>query len=212
MPPIGLITGRVDFSDKFLLLKDGAKPGPYTTLADAKQAGAVVLGYGQLLNAVISFVMVALALFYFARGPIGSGRSGGQRIERFTYFERAAHWTNATAFVILAISGVVMAFGQFLLMPLLGSTLFGWLTYGLKTLHNFAGPVFAVTLVIVLLTFIRDELFVRADWVDLAWSLFTPLLEAWATSAPNDIPNYPAGTWGPPAADALTDNRRWRNE
>jgi glucose-6-phosphate 1-dehydrogenase len=57
-----------------------------------------------------------------------------------------------------------------------------------------------------------QTLFVRADWVDLAWSLFTPLLEAWVHSPPDDFPNYPAGTWGPPAADALTDNRRWRNE
>jgi glucose-6-phosphate 1-dehydrogenase len=57
-----------------------------------------------------------------------------------------------------------------------------------------------------------QTLFVRADWVDLAWSLFTPLLEAWASAPPDDFPNYPAGTWGPPAADALTDNRRWRNE
>jgi glucose-6-phosphate 1-dehydrogenase len=57
-----------------------------------------------------------------------------------------------------------------------------------------------------------QTLFVRADWVDLAWSLFTPLLEAWSIAPPDDFPNYPAGTWGPLSADALTDNRRWRNE
>jgi glucose-6-phosphate 1-dehydrogenase len=57
-----------------------------------------------------------------------------------------------------------------------------------------------------------QTLFVRADWVDLAWGLFTPLIEAWASTPPDDFPNYPAGAWGPPAADALTDNRRWRNE
>ena len=53
-------------------------------------------------------------------------------IERFTYFERAAHWINAIAFVVLAVSGLVMAFGKFLLLPLIGGTLFGWLTYALK--------------------------------------------------------------------------------
>ena len=57
-----------------------------------------------------------------------------------------------------------------------------------------------------------QTLFVRADWVDLAWSLFTPLLEAWASNPPTDFPNYPAGTWGPPAADALLGNRRWRDD
>jgi glucose-6-phosphate 1-dehydrogenase len=57
-----------------------------------------------------------------------------------------------------------------------------------------------------------QTLFVRADWVDLAWSLFTPLLEAWSAAPPDNFPNYPAGTWGPPAADALTNHRRWRND
>jgi formate dehydrogenase subunit gamma len=74
-----------------------------------------------------------------------------------TPFERSAHWANAIAFCILAISGLVMAFGKFVLLPVMGGTLFGWLTYLLKNLHNFAGPVFAVSLVIVILTFIRDE-------------------------------------------------------
>jgi large conductance mechanosensitive channel len=68
MPPLGLITGRVDFSDKFLLLREGTKhAGPYATLGEAKEAGAVILGYGQLLNASLSFLMVALALFFLVR-------------------------------------------------------------------------------------------------------------------------------------------------
>jgi formate dehydrogenase subunit gamma len=82
----------------------------------------------------------------------------GHVIERFTPFERAAHWANATAFVILAVSGLVMAFGKFVLLPVIGATLFGWLTYALKTAHNFAGPVFAVSLLIVIVTFARDNL------------------------------------------------------
>jgi formate dehydrogenase subunit gamma len=112
-------------------------------------------------------VVVALALFYWRRGPIGEDvQPRGRMIERFTYFERAAHWTNAIAFCILAISGLVMAFGKFVLLPLIGGTLFGWLTYLLKTLHNFVGPLFAVSLVVVFFTFVRDELPRRGDW---AW-------------------------------------------
>ena len=84
-------------------------------------------------------------------------------IERFTYFERAAHWTNAIAFCVLAISGLVMAFGKFFLLPLIGGALFGWLTYALKTAHNFVGPLFAVSLVIVFLTFVRSNLPSRDD-------------------------------------------------
>lgn len=66
-PPLGLLLGNVDFSDKFLLLKEGTQPPPYLTLARAREVGAVVIGYGQFLNAVISFVTVALVLFFVVR-------------------------------------------------------------------------------------------------------------------------------------------------
>jgi formate dehydrogenase subunit gamma len=61
-----------------------------------------------------------------------------------------------------------MAFGKFFLLPVIGSTLFGLLTYALKTLHNFVGPLFAVSLVVVILTFVKDN-FPRAG--DLKWIL-----------------------------------------
>jgi large conductance mechanosensitive channel len=63
MPPIGLLLGGVDFSDLFLTLKDGAVAGPYSTLATAQEAGAVTIGYGLFLNSVISFLIVAFAVF-----------------------------------------------------------------------------------------------------------------------------------------------------
>jgi large conductance mechanosensitive channel len=63
MPPIGLLLGGVDFSDLFLTLKAGTTAGPYATLAMAQQAGAVTINIGQFLNAVISFLIVAIAVF-----------------------------------------------------------------------------------------------------------------------------------------------------
>jgi large conductance mechanosensitive channel len=64
MPPIGLALGGVDFSDFFVTLKAGAAAGgPYASLADAKGAGAVTLNYGLFFNAVISFLIVAFAVF-----------------------------------------------------------------------------------------------------------------------------------------------------
>lgn len=63
MPPIGLLVGGVDFSNFFLVLKEGTVPGPYAALAGAKAAGAVTLNYGVFLNAVISFLIVAFAVF-----------------------------------------------------------------------------------------------------------------------------------------------------
>ena len=109
-------------------------------------------------GSLLLIVVLAIALFYFAKGSIKNhAPDTGRKIERFTPFERAAHWSNAIAFVILAVSGVVMAFGKFFLQPILGGALFGWLTYVLKTMHNFAGPLFAVSLVIVFFTFVRDN-------------------------------------------------------
>jgi large conductance mechanosensitive channel len=64
MPPIGLLLGGVDFSNFFIVLKQGAKAaGPYAALADAKAAGAVTINYGLFLNAIISFLIVAFAVF-----------------------------------------------------------------------------------------------------------------------------------------------------
>jgi len=131
-----------------------------------------IVPYG---GSLIVIVVLAIGLFYFARGPMGGHVPyTGRKIERFTYFERAAHWSNAVAFCVLAISGLVMAFGKFLLLPVIGGALFGWLTYALKTAHNFAGPLFAVSLLIVFVTFLRDNLPGRGDlrWIARAGGLF----------------------------------------
>jgi large conductance mechanosensitive channel len=68
MPPIGMLLGGADFSDLFLTLSAGAVPGPYATLAAAQEAGAVTLNYGVFINAIISFLIVAWAVFFVVRG------------------------------------------------------------------------------------------------------------------------------------------------
>lgn len=119
--------------------------------------------------ALLFVTLLALAIFYFTRGTIGlHGEETGRKIERFTPFERATHWSNAIAFVTLAVSGIVMAFGRFFLLPVIGGSLFGWLTYALKTIHNFVGPLFVVTLVFMIITFFRDNLPRKGD---LNWLL-----------------------------------------
>ena len=127
-------------------------------------------------GALLIIVALAIALYYLRKGPIGGHEPDtGRKIERFTPFERAAHWTNATAFVVLAVSGIVMAFGKFFLLPVLGLTLFGWLSYALKTLHNLVGPLFAVSLVIVIVTFVRDNLPGKGDltWLRKGGGMFS---------------------------------------
>ena len=140
----------------------------YTTAGEAwrQVRNHWIIPYG---GALLLIVLGALALAYWRAGTIKlKGAPTGRKLERFTPFERSAHWANAIAFSLLAISGLVMAFGQFVLLPLIGHTLFGWLAYALKNVHNFAGPVFAVSLVIVIVTFVRDNLPAKGD---LNWLL-----------------------------------------
>lgn len=150
-------------------------PGsPYSNAGEAwrQVRNHWILPYG---GALIAITLLALALFYRARGQLGGHEPyTGRMIERFTYFERAAHWANAIAFCVLAVSGLVMAFGKFVLLPVMGSTLFGWLAYLLKTAHNLCGPLFAVSLAVVFVTFVRDNLPTAADlqWLRKAGGLF----------------------------------------
>jgi formate dehydrogenase subunit gamma len=125
-----------------------------------------ILPYGAALLAI---AVLALAIFYWTKGTMEvHGSETGRKIERFTPFERAAHWSNAIAFVALAVSGLIIAFGKYFLQPVIGSSLFGWLTYALKNLHNFVGPLFVVSLVIVFFTFVKDNFPGRGD---LQWLL-----------------------------------------
>ena len=69
MPPIGMLLGNVDFSNLFIVLKDSAaSAAPYATLAEANEAGAVTLNYGVFINTIISFLIIALAVFFLVKG------------------------------------------------------------------------------------------------------------------------------------------------
>lgn len=68
MPPIGLALGNVDFSNLFVVLKEGVKEaGPYATIAQAHAAGAVTLNYGLFINTIISFIIIAISVFILIR-------------------------------------------------------------------------------------------------------------------------------------------------
>ncbi len=158
---------NLDMGDRGALIQPfTAYPGTrYATAGEAWRQirNWWIIPYG---GALLVIVVLALALYFFARGPFGHATNTGHRfIERFTYFERAAHWSNAIAFCVLAISGIVMAFGKFWVLPVTGGLLFGWLTWFLKTAHNFFGPLFAVSLVIVFFTFLRSNWPSGDDWL-----------------------------------------------
>jgi large conductance mechanosensitive channel len=67
MPPLGLLLGKVDFSNMFVVMKHGLQPGPYLTVEAAQKAGAVTFNYGLFINNVVSFVLVAFAVFILVR-------------------------------------------------------------------------------------------------------------------------------------------------
>lgn len=67
MPPIGLLVGGVDFTDLFVTLSEGTTPGPYPTLQAAEAAGAVTINYGRFFNSLVSFVVIAFAVFLVVR-------------------------------------------------------------------------------------------------------------------------------------------------
>ncbi len=68
MPPIGLLLGGVDFLNLFITIKEGATSGPFATLTDAQNAGAVTINYGMFINKIFSFIIVAFAVFMVVRG------------------------------------------------------------------------------------------------------------------------------------------------
>jgi large conductance mechanosensitive channel len=69
MPPIGLALGRVDFTNLFWTISSGeTNPGPYATLSDAQAAGAVTFNYGVFINTLVSFIIIAFAVFLVVKG------------------------------------------------------------------------------------------------------------------------------------------------
>lgn len=68
MPVVSLALGKADFANLFVVLKAGEKPGPYETVLEAQEAGAVVLSHGAFINAVVSFLIIALVVFLMVKG------------------------------------------------------------------------------------------------------------------------------------------------
>ncbi len=125
---------------------------------------------------LILIVAAAIGLFYWRKGQIRlHGKPTGRKIERFTAWERVLHWTTAISFVILSVSGLVILFGKYVLLPLFGYTLFSWLAILSKNLHNFVGPLFVVCTVLMFLTFVKHNLprLYDLQWFASAGGLFT---------------------------------------
>ena len=118
--------------------------------------------YGGLLLVVI---VASIGLFHWIHGSIKlHGQLSGKLVPRFSDWERLVHWSTAITFLILAISGLTILFGKYVLLPVFGYTLFSWLAILSKNLHNFVGPLFIFCALVMVATFIKDNLWKAYDF------------------------------------------------
>jgi formate dehydrogenase subunit gamma len=102
-------------------------------------------------------VILALSQWLFGTTRLREPETG-RKLQRFTNWERWVHWSAAISFSVLAITGLIMLFGKNILLPIIGYTLFSWLADIGKNLHNFLGPLFLVTVCVLVVTFVRDNI------------------------------------------------------
>ena len=118
----------------------------------------------------ISLALVGMFLFRILHGKLvlAAGRSG-KKILRFTLNQRVAHWSNAILFVTLALTGLILMFGRSVLIPVFGAEGFSNIAVVTRTLHNYLGPAFAVSLVFLFALFVKgNQISLKRD---LEWIL-----------------------------------------
>jgi formate dehydrogenase subunit gamma len=157
------------------------------TSVKGRETGVLVQSAGntwrQIRNGPITFyggwlvviVVLALAAFYFAKGPLKlHDKPTGRMIGRFSLAERWAHWTMGISFVVLGLTGLIILFGKYVLLPVIGYTLFAWLTALSKNLHNFVAPLFIASLLVFIVMFAKDNVYQKGDigWLAKAWNMF----------------------------------------
>jgi formate dehydrogenase subunit gamma len=126
-------------------------------------------------GALVALVTLAILAFYFWKGPVKlHERPTGRLIRRFTPMEQVVHWSVAISFCVLGISGLIMLFGKHLLLPVIGYTLFAWLTALSKNLHNFIAPFFILAVIVMVFMWLRDNLPRAYDWkwFRKSWAFF----------------------------------------
>jgi formate dehydrogenase subunit gamma len=148
-----------------------------------RQVSTAGEAWRQFRNGPVTFIggwglvaVIAIILgFYAWKGPVKlTEPPSGRLMRRFSAFEMTVHWSAAISFCILGLSGLIMLFGKHVLLPLIGYTLFAWLTQLGKNLHNFIAPLFLVSAAIMVVMWLRDNLPRAYDWqwFRRAWAFF----------------------------------------
>lgn len=116
----------------------------------------------------IGVVVLLILAYYLKHGRIGieNGRSG-KRIKRFEDFDRIVHWFTAILFIFMALTGLILLFGRFVLLPVFGPEVFSIVASACKEGHNLVGPMYLASIVLLFVRFARKNLFNRNDarWI-----------------------------------------------
>jgi formate dehydrogenase subunit gamma len=141
------------------------------TSVKGRETGVLVQMYGetwrQLRNAwitpiggwLIALIVAVIGVFHWRKGAVKLHSSPtGRLVERFTPLERYAHWVMGISFAVLGVTGLIMFVGKYVLLPVIGYTLFAWLTQLSKHLHNFVGPLFVLSLLVFIVMYVKDNL------------------------------------------------------
>jgi formate dehydrogenase subunit gamma len=165
-----------DSVNEDMLFRQGNKIRGIVTIPDSKEATLVQPQGREWRNfrevylpwiggiAVIGMV-VALGMFYLMVGTVGGhNQISGQKILRFTWLERFAHWMTATCFIVLAISGLNYVFGKRLLMPLIGPDAFSTWSQWAKYAHNYLAWPFMLGVLTMFVVWVKDNIPNRVDW------------------------------------------------
>jgi formate dehydrogenase subunit gamma len=122
--------------------------------------------YGGILMLVVPTLLLA---FFAVKGPFKlHGALSGKLIERFNSAERMVHWTMALSFVALSVSGLILLFGKYLLLPVFGASVFAWTAQVMKAVHNFIGPLFIFSLASFFILYVRDNFLKSHDFIWLS--------------------------------------------
>ncbi len=164
----GNVEGRVSIPDQRagMLIQPGGKQWRDFWRDTSPWVGGIAIGG----------MFVLLALFYLIKGriPIEGGRSG-ETITRFGPIDRFAHWLTATTFIVLAITGLNIAYGRAILMPLIGPEAFAAFSEVGKLAHNYLSFPFVLGIVLMFVLWVKDNLPSRldAEWFSAGGGFFT---------------------------------------
>ena len=125
-----------------------------------------LINYGLI---ILVAVVTLILLFYVIRGRVKiKGGLSGNMVFRFTDYERVLHWVLAIVFIFLAVTGLTLLFGRTLLIPVVGNEVFSVLASASKEGHNLFGPIFLVSLLLMLFRFVKRNIYAKGD---LTWLL-----------------------------------------